>query len=308
MKARVAAHKLVTIRFSPYNEKARWALDHLKVGYVEEPYLPITHFAGVVANGGLLTRRSQPGSSRWSTPMLVTSHGQVLHDSTQIIEWADAHYASPANTLFHERKEVASVIAEFDKLGHFSRRLAYAHLLKESEAELFLETAAKNVGVDSLQCRMFMAFRGPLMRYVRRGVEADDPEKVRKARHRIDDAFDAAADRLRQHRTDYLVGDRFSAADITFACMAAPVLFVQPWEGFGAYLPPVEHLPEEFRDIVKLYRGHPAGQFALRCFRHHRGQPQIPGLPTISTEPPHNVYSSEDDRGPSGGGMGPGVV
>jgi len=46
---------------------------------------------------------------------------------------------------------------------------------------------------------------------------------------KVEEEFEYVAELL--HGKRYLLGDRFTAADITFACMAAPALLVQPDEG-----------------------------------------------------------------------------
>nr|WP_293103382.1 glutathione S-transferase N-terminal domain-containing protein [Okeania sp. SIO2F4] len=36
-------YRLITIPISHYSEKARWALDRLKITYKEEPHVPVFH-------------------------------------------------------------------------------------------------------------------------------------------------------------------------------------------------------------------------------------------------------------------------
>lgn len=342
---------------------------------------------------------SDPGSSRFSTPLLVTcasptptssSHSsskprnssiRVLQDSNAIMKWADETYATDAGyiassssknnniifpferekrtstnpllralklndnadddderigtTLYHDRQRVEELNKIFEKLGHFTRRLTYHHLLAREDADpaLFLETAAANVGKNSLQFKLFQLFQSPITQYLIRGTGAKDAEKAHtQARKRIDELFDLADEICCNNSnsssnsssssnggskgggraSDYLVGGKFSAADITFATAAAPLLFVQPWEGYGAYVPQIEFLPDSLRDLVKQYRSHPSGQRALRMFRRHRGERQIPCNPPLpNQEPPHGILGGSDERGGgpgAGGGIGPGVV
>ncbi|RYG53117.1 hypothetical protein EON66_09005 [archaeon] len=75
----------------------------------------------------------------------------------------------------------------------------------------------------------------------------------------------------------------------------------------AAYYPPVERVPDDYRKLVTQLRAHPAGSFALRMFRLHRGNRIIPGSPRLETEPPHDILGRADDTG-SSGGMGPGVA
>lgn len=131
---------------------------------------------------------------------------------------------------------------------------------------------------------------------------------------------------------------------------------VQPWEGYGGYLPPVEvsgdmawrgealarqdvdavawheacvsallcchaltlwlsdrvcllqDLPDGLRTVVQELRAHPAGQYAMRMFRLHRGDRQVPGEPALRIQPPHDMPSRPSEGRSGGGGMGPGVV
>src|SRR5262249_57029666 len=107
--------RLVTIPFSHYCEKARWALDRAGLAYVEEPHLPMMSWIAAKRAGG----------SRM-VPVLVTPGG-VVGDSTAIVAWCDAHGA--AEPLLGDPD--ADALEElFDaKLGPHARRVAYAALL-----------------------------------------------------------------------------------------------------------------------------------------------------------------------------------
>jgi len=85
---------------------------------------------------------------------------------------------------------------------------------------------------------------------------------------RLREELDAAAGRLAEG--PYLCGAHFTAADLTFAALLAPVLCITPEEGFGAVLPSLDDLDEEARALVEETRSHPAGQFALRMFAEER--------------------------------------
>jgi glutathione S-transferase len=78
--------------------------------------------------------------------------------------------------------------------------------------------------------------------------------------------FDTVARRLSDGRP-YLCGDRFSAADLTFAALAASVLM--PPE-YGVPLPQPEELPVAMATVVREFRAHPAGAHALAMYRDER--------------------------------------
>ena len=63
------------------------------------------------------------------------------------------------------------------------------------------------------------------------------------------------------------MGERFSAADLTFASLAAPVVIP---EEYGIPLPPLPQLPPGLAAVVEEMRATPAGAFALRMFKEER--------------------------------------
>jgi glutathione S-transferase len=293
----MATHKLVTIRFSHYNEVARWAMDHHGLAYSESHWLPGLSALGVALAGGFGGRADRV-STRWSTPLLVTAAGERVHDSRDIVAWADAHGRSPALL----RPGTDALAARFhDQLGPHTRRVSYAHLLPDTR--LLLELAERNSG--RVQAAVFRAGL-PLFRSWLGGLGLS-PERVAKSRGYIRREFDWVGDALERNGSDYLAHGTFTAGDLYFAAMASPCLFPQPWEGFGGWLPPVEQLPDDLRDFVAELRAHPAGAHAMRMFRHHRGNRRLPGKPRIDQAPPHDIEGGPDER-PGGGRLGPGVV
>ena len=68
----------------------------------------------------------------------------------------------------------------------------------------------------------------------------------------------------------YLCGERFGAADLTFAVLSASVL-VPP--RYGVPLPQPERLAAPMAALVRRARAHPAGRYALRLFDGHRPVP-----------------------------------
>ena len=73
------------------------------------------------------------------------------------------------------------------------------------------------------------------------------PETAAGSEKAVDSTFDEVAERLADGRP-YLCGERFTAADLTFAALAAPL--VVPPE-YGVPLPQPEVLPEPMADKVR---------------------------------------------------------
>jgi glutathione S-transferase len=91
------------------------------------------------------------------------------------------------------------------------------------------------------------------------GVEVEDERIVWRE-------FDHVAGLLEDGRR-YLCGERFSAADLTFAALSAAVLVP---DVYGTPLPQPETLPPQIAALVRRAREHPAGEFALRVIAEQR--------------------------------------
>ncbi|MGH7434465.1 MAG: glutathione S-transferase N-terminal domain-containing protein, partial [Polyangiaceae bacterium] len=117
------AHRLVTMPFSHFCEKARWSLDAAGVAYVEEGHCPGLHRFAV----------KRTGSHRTSVPVLVRDSGEVLAESADIVQFADAG-AAPDHKILppdaRARDEALALEKRFDAdLAPHVRRFAYFHLL-----------------------------------------------------------------------------------------------------------------------------------------------------------------------------------
>ncbi|MBL8601087.1 MAG: glutathione S-transferase N-terminal domain-containing protein [Myxococcales bacterium] len=243
--------RLLTIPFSHYCEKARWALDRAGVRYVEEGHLPLFHTLPVKRAGG-----------RRTVPVLVTPH-RVLDDSTDILRWCDLSLA-PSERLFPQGldAEVHALETRFDEsLGPATRRWGYGLLLPQRA--LLLRALDQNVP----RYESFVARRSyPLLRAaLTRGLNLR-PEAIARSAARTRALFDEVAARLSDGR-GYLVGAQLTAADVAFASLAAPVLMPP---AYTRYLVPFDALPDDFAEIVHALRAHPAGAFAMRLYDTHR--------------------------------------
>jgi glutathione S-transferase len=236
--------KLVTITFSHYCEKARWALERCGIAFEEDGHLPI--FAKLATRG--------------SVPVLVTDDGAMVKDSTDIVAWADAK--KPGELLPTDPKLRAEALALEDELdnnlGPAARRWGYAQLISEPRIIPYIV-----VGSPKWQARLLRVARPVAMKLIAAGLKINRAS-VERSRQTVDATFAAIADRLRDGRT-FLVGDRFSVADLTFASLAAPVI-----------LPPQPATPMPPRELfaastqIDRWRATAAGQFVLRMYANER--------------------------------------
>jgi glutathione S-transferase len=243
--------RLISIPFSHYCEKARWALDRRGIAFVEEGHLPILH-----------TRATKPAGGR-STPLLVVAGGPTLTDSTDILRWAD-DVGTRGERLFPVGDPDASTLEDrFDEvLGPHARRLGYFFLLDHDPALVALLASAP---VPAFERRLAGATI-PLVKFLlRRGLKIT-PAGAARSRSRIEEVFSEVEERLRDGR-QFLTGDAFTAADLTFASLAAPLVIPPQYE---QRLIPLSSTGPAFCAEVEGWRKTPAGKFALHLFAAER--------------------------------------
>jgi glutathione S-transferase len=243
---------LITIPLSHYCEKARWALDRVALPYREAPHAPLLHLVA--------TKRNDGGS----VPVLV--HGKSrFFDSTDILVHADAvcggNLLYPRNAVL--RREVDVLEELFDtQLGPHTRRWAYAQLLPQAK----LLRSMWSCGVPRFEASLIPVIM-PLARHLVRTAYKITPENTKRSLERIRSVF-RQVDELLSDERPFLVGERFTAADLTFAALAAPLLLPL---GCRAVQPALDTLPLTMREEVVHLRDTEAGRFALRLFSQERG-------------------------------------
>jgi glutathione S-transferase len=246
---------LVTIPFSHFCEKARWALDHARVDYQEEGHVPLLHRRAVARLSG----------RAGSVPVLVLDGDGVLDDSPLIVRWADARASSDRKLLPIGGRELDEALAlerHFDsELGPHTRRFAYFHLLPDRARTLEL----MRLSTPSME-HSLVRFGYPILRRLMERVMRIDAEHAARSRDKVREIFDQMSRRLDDGRP-YLMGDRFGALDITFAALASPLL--APPQHPLRRLTQADFPPALRAEGVTLGET-PAGRFALRVYRDHR--------------------------------------
>ncbi|PSP17602.1 MAG: glutathione S-transferase [Cyanobacteria bacterium QS_8_64_29] len=245
--------QLLTIPVSHFCEKTRWALDWVGLAYEERPHVPLFHRLATRASGGT------------SVPVLVAAEGS-LTDSRDILHYLDAR-ASSERALYprdpERAREVAALEAWFDReLGPAARRWAYYYQLGD-HATL---RQAWCMGTPRWE-RVGFELGFPLMCELVRRAYRPTPAGASAARDCIQSTFETVGERL-NGSGPYLGGETPSAADLTFAALAAPVLLPE----CHPVMPPLsDRLPAAMATAVRQWRATPAGQFALNLYRYQRG-------------------------------------
>jgi glutathione S-transferase len=253
MPEAVTNNILVTIPISHYCEKARWGLDRADIAYVEQAHIQAIHrFATRRAGGGL------------TAPVLMCADGAIA-DSTDILAWADAQSA-PLRALYPKSPDRAAAVRRLEdyfntRLGPQSRCWLYQQLRARRDLALDYGCA----GVPAWE-RMTLRVGYPALIAIVAHVLDVTPTTGLRSEHEVRAVFDAVGEYLSDGRR-YIFGEEFTAADLTFSALAAPMLMPA---GYGVQLPQPDELPSYAAGVVHELRAHPAGRHALRMFDTER--------------------------------------
>lgn len=246
-------YRLITIPISHYCEKARWALDRLNITYIEEPHVPLFHrFATLKYDGS-------------SVPVLATeNHGNFV-DSTDILHYLSS--IAPADKKLYPdvpklRKEVEELEDLFDeKLAIAVRNWGYFYKAKDRQA-MRRGWCTNTPWFEQIGFAIAFPYFSNLLQ---KNFQLT-AENAAKSLAEIKEVFDLVDQQLSDGRS-YLVGDNFSAADLTFAALSAPVLM--PQEHF-LKPQPLSQLPSKMATVIQELQATPAGNYGLRLYREER--------------------------------------
>lgn len=237
-------------KYSHYNEKVRWALDFKRLPHRRRSVLPGPHAPRILWMTG-----------QKSVPVLVLA-GKAIADSTRIIAALEELQPDPRLYPAEPRERARALALEefFDEeLGPHIRRAWFYQLLPHMDYTAAQLTVGWARGTQRLYRLCFPAVRAIMVMDMRINAAGAAAGRAK---------VDAALDRIQVERqpSGYLVGDRFSVADLTAAALLAPV--VMPPEFSYPLLQP---LPEPVEQYRTSFAHHPAFEWATEMFRRHRG-------------------------------------
>eukprot|EP00040_Diaphanoeca_grandis_P005081 m.31299 g.31299 ORF g.31299 m.31299 type:complete len:394 (-) comp16434_c0_seq1:105-1286(-) len=252
--------RLVTIRYSHYCDRARWALDLSPMEYTEDAHPP-----------GLQVIALDPiTKGKWSrTPVLVLPDGEAILDSQTIVQRLADIYPDSVGNLYP--KDCVDEIRELETemellLGANIRQVAYTHVLDLK----FLPVASQwfGKGTSMIESFFYQRFR----RLIAKGMISlmrCRYSRIPKAEAELDELFVKLGEKLKGRK--YLCGDgtKFTAADLTFASLAYPLVLPKEMEEADV-LPPLAMLPPVYITMVNKFRKTPAGIHAMRMYSEHR--------------------------------------
>ncbi|KAG0332399.1 hypothetical protein BG000_010044 [Podila horticola] len=182
----------------------------------------------------------------------------------------------PLNLYSNNAETKAKILAleeRFDTtIGPNVRRLIYSEILCHSPKSVG-QSLGQHGNAGTLQTWIwtwfFFVFSWILIRFFR-----VTPESAERSKDILKREFEHLSRVLESGPPGpaYLVGNEFTAADLTLACLASLLVGVTQEDGYGAWVPPMSVFRPEAQEFLKELRESTAGQHILECYRLHRGK------------------------------------
>jgi glutathione S-transferase len=270
--------RLITIPVSHYCEKTRWALKRARVPFIEERHMPPFHRFATRQIGKRSSSDIVPETERNMSPLnqFITRHvgGQtvpvlitqtaIFRSSDEILNYLDT--IAPDELKLYPidpdlRQQVDELVEIFDnilapavRLWDYSHMMDRSHLLKPLWCQ----------GVPWFERWLFPVVFSWMRATAFQMYCINDVSTV-AAHKSIDRIFEMVGNLLADGRS-YLVGGRFSAADLVFATLAAAVVLPS---GYGVKLPELDRLPEQMAIGIQQFQETVAGKFVFRLYQEH---------------------------------------
>ncbi|KAG9322539.1 hypothetical protein KVV02_003051 [Mortierella alpina] len=291
---------LRTIGISHYNEKARWALDYYRIPYVEHRSMPVLHMISMFKYRA--SSRPSPTNTRFVTPYLSavpdsSAAGDLanevkLNDSTAIAEFLSDQYAAPPkskqsdsssssscpppNLYSNDAATKAKILAleeRFGKMiGPHVRIYVYNEVLLHSPKSVG-KAMGQHDNVGRLQAWIWTVFFGLLSWLLVKSLHISDKSAAR-SKEILRREFEHISRVLESGPPGpaYLVGNQFTAADLTLASLGGAAVGIGREDGYGAWVPQLTNARPEAQAFCEELRQTTAGKHILECYKLHRGE------------------------------------
>ena len=238
--------------FSHFNDKARWALSYKDIPHERQTYLPGPHRGPIKKLSG-----------QNSTPVLQDAD-QVVSGSANIVAHLEALQPSPA--LYPEDPALKQAAIAFEKrfddeVGPATRTVMFEALAEEGGYLTRMFGANKSLAKRLGYRAIFPVAKG----MIKKG-NGITPELIAQRKQITLNALDEVAAATQE--TGYIIGGSFTVADLTAACLFAPL--ANPSHPDMARPQPA---PGSIQAILDRYKDHPAIAWTNRMYTLHRPMP-----------------------------------
>ena len=207
--------ELLGLPYSPWSEKARWALDARRVPYKSRTYAPLV-------GEPMLRLKLRKWTGRVTVPVLTDDDGHAVGDSADIARWADRRGEGPVLFPADLASEVDAFVALSERGLAAGRGLSLARVLEDDEAlgEMVPRALQRSLGRAGTRIAS-MGIRRTMRKY---GVDGKDRATLERELSSVLDELRAALARAPDGAPRTLLG-RFTFADVA---MAQVLAFVEP--------------------------------------------------------------------------------
>jgi glutathione S-transferase len=241
--------KLLQFEMSHFCEKARWTLDYKRIAYEKDTLLPGFHVPRVKRLTG-----------QQSVPVLETPDEGYVFGSDRIAAYAERIGSGPALYPANDalRREALALEERFEAVGHHARRAMFGPLFEDRDF-------ARRCMVGSAQGRQRSFYEKTFFATGRviTMVYALKPDRIAASTQATVEALDFVEQHLAGR--DYLVGDRFTIADLTAASLLIPVSFPK-----AAQVPLPDDRPAPVEQWLARFADHPTVAWTHAMFERHR--------------------------------------
>jgi glutathione S-transferase len=251
----VPSATLITFPPSLDCELARFLLAHYRVPYQERRHAFIFNFFATLLHGCTL-----------HFPLLYND-SYKLDTVRKMIDYFDPLCPADRNLLLAgaEHTQVESDWTLFNStLGGATATFAYYHLLPLRDV-MIRPLSEGTPAFEAFTVRVAYPVYAHVLSAALRLSESSAAAAL--------DQIRAVAKTVDQRLADgrrYLVGDRFSLSDMSFAEALSPLVLP---DNDGAPMPTFAQMPPPLQSLYTELRARPAGQFALRIYHDYRGGP-----------------------------------
>lgn len=251
--------RLITIGPSHFCEKVRWALDILdsdadsEVYYTEDAHPPfLSCIPTLEASHGIASM----------VPMTVCD-GEVMYDSQTIL----MHFCP-----FLYPHDIKQDIVDLEKylgthLGAAIRSIIYYYTIQPDYYHVLKDTMTVQTSKIETSVWGFLLKKGPLAKGMRRAMKIDE-ESLEASLVAVQKAFDDVSAKLNDGNHKYLIGNRFTAADLVFCALASPIISPPELQAFSPF--DNQRMPPELVSLQDQLRNTPAGKYVLETYKNHR--------------------------------------
>ena len=256
MTMQPAPAKPTVITFPPSldSELSRFTLGHYRIPHTEVRHTVLFSFFFTFIHGMTL-----------NFPLLYGSGYPTLDKARKIIDHFEASAPADLKLLPAAGPDRDTVEADWTNfnitLGGGTAVYAYFHLLPHRDImirPLTEGTPWYEVGSVRLAYPLFAGFLKLALKLT--------PERAAESIKNVRQVVDSVEKRLADGRR-YLVGDRFTLSDMSFANSLSPLVLAPQ---YGGPLPTLEQMPPVLQKTIKEMQARPGGQFALRIYRDQR--------------------------------------